>query len=467
MPISVSAIVCQVPQQKLVMCHNENLPSATTPRFYDILFCMKKGKYRPRIADSTLKDILSCTGAVLVEGPKWCGKTTTAARQAASVLYMDETGKKDTNIALAKLNPVKLLSGEHPRLIDEWQLAPSIWDAVRFNVDRASEYGQYILTGSSVPPKTDEMHHTGTGRIARFRMRPMSLWESEESSGSVSLGLLFSGEAPTTADANVLGLEGIAFAACRGGWPEAVGQSGRFALRHAFDYVDAVAASDISRFDGVARDAECARAIMRSYARLQGTQASIGVITADLSAHEGRTFGENTIYSYLNALRGIFVVDDVSAWHPSLRRKTTVRASDTRYFADPSIAAASLGFGPNSLQDDLPTFGIVFETLAIRDLRAYADALDGTVHHYLDRNGLECDAIIRLRDGRYGLVEVKLGGDVLIDKGCETLNKLSSCLDTSRMHAPSFRMVLTAVGEYAYQRKEDGIIVCPISALRP
>lgn len=413
-----------------------------------------------------MQDVLSCTGAVLVEGPKWCGKTTTAARQAASVLYMDETGKKDSNIALAKLNPVKLLSGERPRLIDEWQLAPSLWDDVRFNVDRASEYGQYILTGSSVPPKTDEMHHTGTGRIARFRMRPMSLWESGESSGSVSLKSLFVGESMTTADAKILGLDGIAFAICRGGWPEVVGQSGRFALRHAFDYVDAVAESDISRFDGVARNAECARAIMRSYARLQGTQASVSVVTADLSAHEGKAFGENTIYSYLNALRGIFVVDDVSAWHPNLRRKTTVRTSDTRYFADPSIAAAALGFGPNSLQDDLPTFGIIFETLAVRDLRAYADALDGTVHHYLDRNGLECDAVIRLRDGRYGLVEVKLGGDALIEKGCETLLKLSSCLDMSKMRSPSFKMVLTAVGDYAYQRP-DGIIVCPISSLKP
>ncbi|MBQ2631942.1 MAG: ATP-binding protein [Kiritimatiellae bacterium] len=428
---------------------------------------MKKGEYRARIADSLLKDILLCKGAVLVEGPKWCGKTTTAARQAASVLYMDEPGKKDSNVALAKLNPSRLLSGEHPRLIDEWQLAPSLWGDVRFYVDRASEYGQYILTGSSVPPKTDEMNHTGTGRIARFRMRPMSLWESGESSGSVSLGDLFTGKTMETADAKELGLEGTAYAICRGGWPEAVGQSERFALRHAFDYVDAVVESDISRFDGVARDAECARTIMRSYARLQGTQAGIGVITADLSAHEGRAFGENTIYSYLNALRGIFVVDDVSAWHPNLRRKTTVRASDTRYFADPSIATAALGLGPDALHDDLPTFGMLVETLAMRDMRAYADALDGTVHHYLDRNGLECDAVIRLRDGRFGLVEVKLGGEALIEKGCETLLKLSSAIDTSRMREPSFKMILTAVGDFAYRRPADGVIVCPISALKP
>ena len=450
---------CQSPHQKPV---NRHINQAI---WYNRR--MKKGGYRPRIADSTLQEILSCKGAVLIEGPKWCGKTTTAARQAASVLYMDETGKKERNIALARLNPARLLSGEHPRLIDEWQLAPSLWDAVRFNVDRASEYGQYILTGSSVPPQTDEMHHTGTGRIARFRMRTMSLWESGESSGNVSLGALFAGGGMEPADAIALDLDGVAFAICRGGWPEAVGQDGKFALRHAFDYVDAVAESDISRFDGVARDAEFARALMRSYARLQGTQAGIGVVTRDLSAHEGRILGENTIYSYLNALRGIFVVDDITAWHPSLRRKTTVRASDTRYFADPSIAAAALGFGPDALQDDLPTFGLLFETLAMRDLRAYADALGGTIHHYLDRNGLECDAVIRLRDGRYGLLEVKIGGEALIEKGCRTLAKLSANIDTSKMRAPSFMMVLTAVGDVAYCRPEDGVIVCPIGALKP
>ena len=427
---------------------------------------MKKGPYRPRIADLVLPEILSSTGAVLIEGPKWCGKTTTAARQAKSILFMDEPGKKAGNISLAKLNPGRLLSGKTPRLLDEWQLAPSLWDSVRFKVDRADEYGQYILTGSSVPPSDGESHHTGTGRIARLRMRTMSLWESGESSGTVSIGALFDGHAPETADSAGHDLDAIAFALCRGGWPESVGQTGRAALRHAFYYVDAVAESDISRFDGVARDAERARALMRSYARLQGTQAGLGVMTDDLTAHEGASLSENTVYSYLNALRGIFVVDDVTAWHPSLRRKTTIRASDTRYFTDPSIAAAALGLGPGAIQDDMATFGLLFETMAIRDLRVYADALDGTVHHYLDRNGLECDAVIRLRDGRFGLVEVKLGGDVLVEKGCKTLLKLSGMIDPGRMRAPSFLMVLTAVGDFAYRRPEDGVIVCPISALK-
>ena len=428
---------------------------------------MEKAEYRPRLADAVLKEILSCKGAVLVEGPKWCGKTTTAERQAATILYMDEPGKKDRNISLAKLDPNRLLRGSPPLLIDEWQLAPSLWDVVRFKVDRAGGYGQFMLTGSSVPPSTDEMSHTGTGRIARLRMRPMSLWESGESSGTISISELIAGKEMTTEDARPLGLEEIAFILCRGGWPEAVAQSGKAAIRQAFDYVDGVAESDISRFDGVVRDPERARTLMRSYARLQGTQAGIGVITEDLSEHEGMPISENTVNSYLNALRGIFVIDDVTAWHPNLRRKTTIRTSDTRYFADPSIATAALGVGPDALMDDLPTFGLLFETMAIRDLRAYADALDASVHHYLDRNGLECDAVFRMRDGRYGLVEVKLGGDELVEAGCSSLNKLSSLIDTAKMRQPAFKMVLTAVGEYAYRRKEDGIFICPLSSLKP
>lgn len=428
---------------------------------------MKNTEYRPRVADTVLKEILSCKGAVLVEGPKWCGKTTTAEQIAASTLYMDEPGKKDSNISLAKLNPNRLLRGDLPLLIDEWQLAPSLWDVVRFKVDRSSGFGLYILTGSSVPPSMDEISHTGTGRIARLRMRPMSLWESGESSGSISIRDLMSGKSFATEDSKRFGLEELSFAICRGGWPEAVGLSGKAALRQALDYVDAVVESDISRFDGISRNAERARSLLCSYARLQGTQAGVGVITKDLSAHEGMSISENTINSYLNALRGIFVIEDVTAWHPNLRRRTTIRTSDTRYFTDPSIATAALGVTPDALMDDLPTFGLLFETMAIRDLRAYADVLDATVHHYLDRNGLECDAVFRMRDGRYGLVEVKIGGDTLVEHGCGALNKLSALIDTTKTRKPAFKMVLTAVGDYAYTRKEDGVIVCPIGCLRP
>ena len=428
---------------------------------------MKNREYRPRVADGVLKEILSCKGAVLVEGPKWCGKTTTAEQVAASVLYMDEPGKKDSNISLAKLNPNRLLRGASPLLIDEWQLAPSLWDVVRFKVDRASGYGLYILTGSSVPPPTDEISHSGTGRIARMRMRPMSLWESGESSGTVSIQGLMSGKSFVTVDSKRIGLDEMSFLLCRGGWPEAVGQSGKAAIRQAFDYVDAVVESDISRFDGVARDPARARSLMCSYARLQGSQAGVGVITEDLASHEGMSISENTINSYLNALRGIFVIEDVPAWHPNLRRKTTIRTSDTRYFTDPSISTAVLGVGPDALMDDLPTFGLLFETMVLRDLRAYADVCDASVHHYLDRNGLECDAVFRMRDGRYGLVEAKVGGDALVERGCASLNKLSTLIDSEKMRKPMFKMVLTAVGDYAYRRSEDGIVVCPLSALRP
>ena len=423
--------------------------------------------YRQRVADSVIAEVMEGKGAVLVEGPKWCGKTTTCTHLAKSVVSMDEPRRRERNVLLAKVDPDKLLEGEHPLLIDEWQIAPTLWDAVRYKVDHEKGFGHYLLTGSSVPPKTDGINHTGTGRIARVRMRPMSLWESGESSGSVSLSRLFAGETFKTAEAHELSLEEIAFSACRGGWPAAIGLRERVALRQAFDYVDAVVQSDISRFDGVARDPGRARRLMRSYARLQGSAATWGVIADDLSAHEGSAFGENTAYAYLNALRGIFVVEDMPAWHPNLRRKTTIRTSDVRYFSDPSIVAASLRIGPNDLMDDLSTFGLVFETMAVRDLRVYAEALDGDVFHFLDRNGLECDAVVHLRDGRYGLVEVKIGGDALVAKGCVSLRRLRDTLDTEKMREPSFMMVLTAVGDFAYRRPDDGVIVCPLGALKP
>ena len=422
--------------------------------------------YRQRVADSVIAEVMEGKGAVLVEGPKWCGKTTTCAHLAKSVVSMDEPRRRERNVLLAKVDPDKLLEGEHPLLIDEWQIAPTLWDAVRYKVDRENGFGHYLLTGSSVPPRTDEINHTGTGRIARVRMRPMSLWESGESSGSVSLSRLFAGETFKAVEAHESSLEEIAFAACRGGWPAVIGLRERVALRQAFDYVDAVVQSDISRFDGVSRDPERARRLMRSYARLQGSAATWGVIADDLSAHEGSAFGENTAYAYLNALRGIFVVEDMPAWHPNLRRKTTIRTSDVRYFSDPSIVAASLRIGPNDLMDDLATFGLVFETMAVRDLRVYAEALDGDVFHFLDRNGLECDAVVHLRDGRYGLIEVKIGGDALVEKGCASLRRLRDALDTEKMREPSFMMVLTAVGDFAYRRPDD-VIVCPIGALRP
>jgi hypothetical protein len=359
-----------------------------------------------------------------------------------------------------------LLNGETPRLIDEWQIAPQLWDVIRFTVDHRGEDGQFILTGSSVPliGKEEKMlMHTGTGRIGRLRMRPMSLWESGDSSGEISLKLLFDG-VEQSAVCNV-DLEHIAFLVCRGGWPRATLQDPRIALDRAVDYFEAVVNSDIQRVDGVLRNPDRTARIMRSYARLQGTQSPLSAIGADLKANENFTFDDRTVSAYLNALRLIFVVEDLPAWNPNLRSKSAIRTSDTRYFIDPSIAVAALGLGPKDLINDLNTFGFLFEAMCIRDLRVFSDALNGHVYHYRDKDGLECDAVIHLRDGAYGLIEVKLGGDKLIDEGAANLIKLSKKIDTTRMKEPSFMMVLIAVGSYAYKRP-DGVYVVPLSCLK-
>lgn len=422
--------------------------------------------YKNRICDGLLVDELHGAGAVVIEGAKWCGKTTTAEQAAKSAIYIDEPGKLETNILLSTTKPERLLDGDVPRLIDEWQFVPSIWDAIRYRVDH-SDLGGFILTGSSVPPNTDEIRHSGAGRFSWIRMRPMSLWESGESSGEVSLAELFKGVDITGAVSKDPDLEKIAFSLCRGGWPVACDLKGDVALNRAFSYVDAVVKSDISRVDGVKRDEMRARRLMRSYARLQGTQATAAVIKADLAENEPHAFSEETVCSYVNAFKKIFVIEDMAAWCPNLRTKAVIRTSDTRYFTDPSMAAASLGIGPEDLLNDIKTFGFLFETMAVRDLRVYAQALNGAVSHYLDAGGLECDAVVHLRNGRYGLVEIKLGGKELIEKGARTLCKLAERIDTVRMKEPSFKMVLTATGDYAYRRPDDGVFVCPLSSLRP
>lgn len=421
--------------------------------------------YRPRIADRLLARKLAGKGAVLVEGAKWCGKTTTAEQIAKSVLYMSETGKMEQNRQLAKINPSLLLKGEKPRLIDEWQIAPALWDSIRFDVDHAPDaLGRFILTGLSVPADMSEVVHSGTGRMGWLRMRPMSLWESGDSTGEVSLENLF--RTPLSIEGVSMADFGkIAFLACRGGWPLAVDMDGEIALDQAFDYIEAVEKRDISQADGINRDPSRAHRLLRSYARHQGTQASYGTIRADLAANESDDLSEDTIASYISALKKIFVIEDSEAWNPNLRSRSAIRTSDTRYFTDPSIATAVLGLGPADLINDLETFGLVFETLCVRDLRVYAEALNGKVYHFRDRNGLECDAVIHLRNGSYGLVEVKLGGDELIDAGAKTLKELSGKIDTGRMKQPSFLMVLTASGPYAY-RREDGVYVVPAGCLK-
>jgi len=422
-------------------------------------------KYRNRIADKLLERKLAGKGGVLIEGAKWCGKTTTAEQLAKSVLYMSEPGQVDQNRQLAKINPKLLLKGDKPRLIDEWQIAPTLWDAVRFESDHANKLGLYILTGSCVPADMSDVIHSGTGRMGWLTMRPMTLWESGDSNGEVSLTDLFEGKEDISGTCD-MDLERMAFLTCRGGWPLAVDMEDDIALDQAFDYVDAVEKRDISMADNVQRDANRTHRLLRSYARHQGTQASYGTIKADIVENEGDGMDEDTIASYIKALKRIFVIEDVEAWNPNLRSKTAIRMSDTRYFTDPSIATAALGIGPNDLINDLNTFGLIFETLCMRDLRVYAEALNGNVYHFRDKSGLECDAVVHLRNGSYGLIEIKLGGDELIAEGVKTLTDLAEKIDTTKMKSPSFLMVLTATGTYAYKR-EDGVWIVPIGTLKP
>ena len=426
---------------------------------------MKNNNYKPRIADEMLSILLEAMGAVLIEGAKYCGKTTLAAQQAASVLYMADPDTKAQNMAMAKTNIKRLLVGDTPRLIDEWQLVPQFWDAVRGEVDKRSEEGQFILTGSAVAPDDSDIYHSGTGRFGWLKLRTMSLWESGDSSGDVSLRALFDG-ATEVDGASTINLDRLAYLVCRGGWPRGViNKNEQASLIQAKEYFEAVTRYDISRVDDVQRDPELAKRLMRSYARLQASQASAATILADVRVNEEDTLSESTIYSYIKAPEKIFVIEDSLAWNPNLRSKTAIRTSDTRYFSDPSIATAALGMGPNDLINDLNTFGLIFETLCVRDLRVYADALDGTVYHYRDKNGLECDAVLHLRNGKYGLIEIKLGGNELINEGAASLLKLAETIDTGRMLKPSFLMVLTGIGDYAYKR-EDGVLVVPIGALK-
>ena len=421
--------------------------------------------YKPRLGDKTLQRKLKGKGAVLIQGPKWCGKTTTAEQMAKSILYMSKPEDVKSNLIAADINPSKLLEGDIPRLIDEWQIAPKLWDAVRFEVDHRKGMGQFILTGSAVPPDDDEIFHTGTGRFAWIKMRPMSLFESGESSGEISLKAMFDQPEQILAENKIADIDKLAFLICRGGWPGAIDMEDEIALDQAFDYYDAVVNTDISRVDNVKRDSERAKRLMKSYARHQGTQTAYTVLRDDILANDAENLTEDTVYSYTNALRKIFVIEDMPAWNPNLRSKTAIRTSDTRYFTDPSIATASLGLGPNDLVKDLNTMGLFFETMCIRDLRVYAESIDGEVYHYRDKSGLECDAVIHLRNGSFGLIEIKLGGDHLIEEGAENLKKFSKKIDTSKMKAPAFMMVLTGTGKYAY-RREDGVYVVPVGCLK-
>ena len=419
--------------------------------------------YRPRIVDSALKRKLRGKGAVLIEGPKWCGKTTTAEQVSKSTLSVDDPSTVNTNKILSEIDPERLLTGDHPRLLDEWQVAPKLWDAVRHHVDRHKGHGQFILTGSSVPADISETIHSGTGRFGWLVMRPMSLYESGDSTGDVSLASLFESQ-PISGCSN-LDLDRLTFLICRGGWPESVDMDDDVALDQAFDYIDAVIRNDMSRVDNIRRDPQKVRMLLRSYARNQGTQISQASISADISSNDTEGVSEETVSEYLQALRKLYVIEDMKAWNPNLRSKTAIRTSDTRYFVDPSLAAASLRIGPQDLINNLNTTEFFFEALAVRDLRVYAESLDGDVYHYKDNLDNECDVVIHLRDGRYALLEVKLGGEKLIDEGVKTLKDVLRRIDTDKMGKPAFMAIITGTERYAY-RRDDGIIILPLGALK-
>ena len=421
-----------------------------------------ENKYLKRIADRVLQERLAASGAVLIEGPKWCGKTRTALENSKSHLFMQDPDKAISYLKAADTKPSLLLKGDTPRLLDEWQTAPVLWDAVRFMVDQRGKSGQFILTGSAVP-KDNVVQHTGTGRISRLLMRPMSLYESMESNGSVSLKALFDGETEID-NFSTLTIEQIAFAIVRGGWPASIGESEKIALRHALDYVEAIINADVSRVDGIEKNPVRVRALLRSLSRNISTLATIRTIHDDIAMGDAdESISEKTISQYLGALDRIFVTENLPAWNPALRSKTAIRTSPKRQFVDPSIAAAVMRLTPSRLLEDFNYFGFLFESLCDRDLRIYAEAIDGQVFHYRDGSGLEADAVIALNDGRWAAVEVKLGSKEIEDAAVHLL-ELKNKVNTEKMREPSFLMILTGT-EIAY-RRVDGVYVVPLGCLK-
>ena len=415
--------------------------------------------YWPRLADSQLESALKGSGAVQIVGPKWCGKTATAEQRSASQVFLQNPDEGPSLLQLADVRPSLILEGPKPRLIDEWQMAPQLWDAVRFAVDQDKAKGQFILTGSATPKKRPK--HSGVGRIARMRMNTMSLYESRESTGEVSIKELFDNTTDIACISDST-IEDLAFFICRGGWPGAVVDPNKeIALMQASNYVDELLDSDIDELDDKKRNATWLREIMRSYARNTSSEASQSTIASDM---HGEPPSENTVADYLDALKRTYVTDDLEAWNPSLRSKTAVRTSPTRHFCDPSIAATLLGATPKSLLMDFETFGLLFESLCVRDLRIYANALKGNVYHYRDKSGLEADAVIVLNDGRWAAIEVKLG-ERAVEEGAKHLLKLANKVDCAKMGEPSFLMVVT--GQQAAYRREDGVMVAPLTTLAP
>ncbi|MCD8205194.1 MAG: DUF4143 domain-containing protein [Clostridia bacterium] len=420
-------------------------------------------KYLDRIADKVLNDALNRIGAVVIEGPRYCGKTTTARQKCKSEIRLDNPETRKNFIALASVDLGLLLEGEAPRLIDEWQDIPQLWEAVKYEVDNREKHGQFILTGSITPPDINQIYHSGVGRITKIKMKTMSLFESGESSGEVSLSSLFD-DTPIHG-LNHLTARDLAYLICRGGWPASVGENEENALGQVRDYYSMLVESDMSRAGNVARNPVRVQSVIRSYSRHIGTQAKVTQILKDLIANDSTSVSEDTIYSYIDALKKLYVVEEVPAWNPILRSSVSIRTANTKNFSDPSIAAAALGMAPDTLLYDFRAFGLLFKSMCIRDLSIYAQFLDGNVFHYRDSNDLECDAVVQMRDGRWGAIEIKLGSDDQIDVAAKNLNKFKNLIDTEKMPGPSFLMVLSGTAPMAYKRP-DGVYVVPLGCLK-
>ena len=421
----------------------------------------KNLNYSPRLCDKILEEKLETMGGVLIEGPKWCGKTTTGAHHCKSVLYVDDPASKANNIQIAKVTPQLLLEGETPRLFDEWQLAPQLWDAARFEIDARQTPGQFMFAGSTTPVDKSILSHSGTGRIARMRMRTMSLFESGNSSGKISLKALFEGDKTLTASRET-GIEEIAHLTCRGGWPAICSRSNSVSLNLAKEYLASVIEADVSDL-GPNRSPALIRSVLRSYARFISSQGKMTEILKDVNTNNHISI--DILQSCIDVLKAMFVIDELDAWNPNLRSSSAVRTTNVRHFCDSSIAAAALGATPSNLIGDLNTFGLLFESLCVHDLRVYMDSLGGNVSHYRDSSGLESDAVLHTLDGRYALIEVKLGGSDQIEKGTHSLLKLQSVIDEKSVGSPAFMAVVVGVGNYAYCR-EDGVYVIPVTCLR-
>ncbi len=421
-------------------------------------------EYLNRIIENKLKETLETCGAVLIKGPKWCGKSTTALKFAKSVIFMQDIDEKEQNIALARTSSEIFLAKEPPLLIDEWQVIPFIWDAVRFQVDQRKKFGQFILTGSSTPlSKNKKAHimHSGVGRITTIYMRPMSLFESLESTGSVSLSDLFSDIYPKGAISK-LNLMDYSFLTCRGGWPLSVGLPREKALKIAKNYFTQVIEKDLLEGTDIVRNKDKLKKTLAAYARNISSECSIQTLINDVKSDGDTVISDNTVASYLEIFKENFIIEDICAWNPNIRSKTAIRTSPTRHFICPSIATSALNIGPNDLINDLNTFGLMFEDLVVRDLKVYIDKLGGTIYHYRDKSGLECDAVVYLDNGKFGLIEIKLGSAVGIEDGAKNLLKLKTLLPEEKQ--PSFLMVVTTTN-LAYTR-EDGVIICPLGCLK-